>query len=319
MDPSRLRTEICEIPAYDASAKGLARIGAAELREKAISHGVPRLILMDLVVSGVRPRVIDRRFIVHQWNGFVPYGSICMAGDGCFVCSPEFCLLQVGRVLRSVAGPSMKCWQCNVILIELCCEFCGTYSKQNTPEGFKTRTKQLTNVSSLMLFCSRMAHEQNVGILRDALTWTLDGLNSPMETVLYLFLCLPSSYGGLALPRPLSNYRLEVPHNLWGRTRLRHIIPDLFWPEARLIVEYNGKESHHGREVEDQERQELAHDMGHTVITFRKEDILNKERFMAKAQSVARHLGRALPPQSEKFKELQGLLHNMLLRSERWI
>ena len=85
------------------------------------------------------------------------------------------------------------------------------------------------------------------------------------------------------------------------------------------MVEYNGKESHDGREVADQERQEIAQDMGYVMITFRKEDLYNRERFMAKARSAASYLGHALPESSAHFDELQGLLHNMLLHHERWL
>lgn len=319
MDTDRLRTPLHKVPSPESLCDAISKEEAMTLHDKGVSCGIPQSIPMDVVVTGTRPRIQNRCFVVHQWNGFVPAGSLCNTGSNNYVCSPEFCLVQIARYIRRLITACIQPWQYTVIFAELACELCGTYSKQNTPVGFKERYKPLTSVGALMVFCGRMAFEPGANMVRKALAWTLDGLNSPMETVLYLLLCLPRSYGGLEIPRPFSNFRLEVPQELWPKTHLRHVVPDLYWPETSLIVEHNGKDSHDGHGIEDQERVEIAQDMGHKVITFRKEDLFDKRRFAAKAQSVARALGRELPEATEQFNDLQSTLLNMLLRHERWI
>ncbi len=319
MEPDHRRTELCSLPRANIGVDLPASKFVLKTRKKGLEAGVPRSIPMDLVMCGSRPRLRNHSITVHVWNGFVAVGSICKAGEKNYVCSPEFCLIQIARYLKRMLSEDLKEWQYIVILAELCCELCGTYSKQNTSKGYKNRTFSLTSVGAITTYCGRMAFERGARLLREALAWTLDSLNSPMETVLYLLLCLPQSYGGLGFVRPFANYSINVPEWLWGKTKLRHIIPDLFWPEFSLIVEYNGEEPHTGREREDQERMEIAQDMGHKVITFRKEDLYDRRRFMAKAQSVATNLGLNMPEESKKFISLQNTLMDMLLRRERWI
>ena len=319
MDADRLRTDLSAIPAANVTSEDLKRQHAQSLRDRGLANGVPQCIPTDIVTSGVRPHVQNSRFVVHQWNGFIPLGSICKAGADSFVCSPELCLLQIAHNLRRMVSTTLKPWQYTVILSELVCELCGTYSKQNTATGFKGRNTPLTSIGQLTVFCGRVSFVHGANNLKKAIAWALDGLNSPMETVLYLLLCLPAHYGGLEFPRPLANYAIPVPRELWSKTDRRHIVPDLFWPEFGLIVEFNGEEPHRGHETQDQERQELAQDMGLFVITFRKQDLLNKARFLTKAKSAAKYLGHTLPEATEQFDELQGLLHDMLLRHERWV
>ena len=319
MDPNRLRTDLPAIPTTNVTSEDLKRENVQSLRDRGLDSGIPQCIPTDIVTSGVRPHVQNSRFVVHQWNGFIPIGSICESGANYFICSPELCLLQIGHNLRRMISTTLRPLQYTVILTELVCELCGTYSKQNTTTGFKGRNKSLTSIGELTVFCGRVSFVHGANNLRKALSWALVGLNSPMETVLYLFLCLPADYGGLEFPRPIANYAVPVPRELWSKTARRHIVPDLFWPEVGLIVEFNGEDPHRGHETQDQERQELAQDMGLFVITFRKEDLLNKARFLAKAKSAAKYLNHSLPEATERFDGLQSLLRDMLLRHERWV
>lgn len=319
MDATHLKTNLVAIPTTITTAEDLRQSDVLKLRKRGLDCGIPLHVPTDIVVAGNRINVHNKQIIVHQWNGFVSIGSICTAGGSNYVASPEFCLLQVASSLKRNGFPDLRTWQYTVILAELVCELCGTYSKQNTARGFKGHDKPLTTIGTLMVYCGRMAFEPGANNLRLALAWSLDGLNSPMETALFLLLCLPRSYGGLELPRPISNPIIPVPQELWGKTHLRNIIPDLFWPEANLIVEYNGADAHEGTEVDDQERQEIAQDMGYFVITFRKTDLYNRKRFVEKARSVAKYLGHALPASTTQFDQAQRLLHDMLLRHERWV
>ncbi|MDO4796944.1 MAG: DUF559 domain-containing protein [Coriobacteriales bacterium] len=248
----------------------------------------------------------------------MPLGALCVAGSD-FVCSPEFCLVLVACCIRGICQERLADWQYTVVLAELACELCGTYSKQDTKRGFKNRDVPLVNTFQLFAFVTSVNHNRGATRAYEAIRWAVDGLNSPMETALYLMLCLPRMWGGLALPRPRSNWVLDVPSGLWQKTRHRHIMPDLYWPEFALIVEFFGEDAHEGREVPDAERQELAQDMGYKVITFRNDDLQDLRRFNAKAGVVARYLGHELPEVSGSFAGLQGMLQRMLVAHKRWV
>lgn len=306
------------LPSYDSKDASKHRRQALKIREEMIGRGLSQAVPAELVYAGAISRTGNRFVLTRQWNGFVCAGSLCMMGDE-LVCSPEFCFLQVCGSMRSVVGTSIERWQYLILLVELGCELCGRYSKAVGKRGFKNRSVSLCTTAGMWVFLGRMSFERGARSAHEALRWVLDGLRSPMETVLYIMLCVPQQWGGLAFARPYANYELPVPEHLWGKTGKRTIIPDLFWPEANLAIEYDSDDEHTGRDHEDQERQELAQDMGLKVITFRNSDMANLSRFNAKARSVAAYLGRELPSLDTTFLKTQKTLRDMLMYHERWI
>lgn len=280
---------------------------------------IPNFVPVDVVLRGRVPHVRATDVVLHQWQGFVPYEGVITLSETSAVCSPEFCYLQVASSVRTIVREQLESWQYAVILIELGCELCGLYAKQNNKRGYKKRLHSLTTTSKIWKFLVRMGHEYGAPVLCKAMTWVIDGLRSPMETCLYLLLCLPTHMGGAGLPAPLANPLLKVPKELWGKTKLRHIIPDLFWPEYGLMVEYDSDEQHENRVAEDQERRELAQEMGYAVVTVRLRDMEDISKLRTKMESIARRLNRSLPASTTGFLTRQKKLRDMLVFHERWI
>ena len=94
MNPDRLRTDLAAIPAANVTGEELKKANVRSLRDRGLANGIPQCIPTDIVTTGVRPHVQNSRIVVHQWNGFIPLGSICESGANYFICSPELCLLQ---------------------------------------------------------------------------------------------------------------------------------------------------------------------------------------------------------------------------------
>ena len=312
------RTSICSLGSGPATATEMKTAKVYELRQSMLKPGIPKELPIELLsgapITGIGPRLTKTR----RWMGLVPIGAIC-AQDGIYICSPEFCFVLIASDIKHICKEPVKRWQQVVILAVLGCELCGTYSRQDTARGFRDRSVQLVNVWQLTTFVGLMTSERGGTLSHDAMRWVIDGLNSPMETVLYLMLCLPPAWGGLGLPRPRSNWFLDVPDHLQRGKRQARIVPDMLWPEFSLIAEYFGKDAHIGHEVPDVERQELAQDMGYSVITFWKEDVSDLRRFNAKARSLASHMGRKLPKPTEDFCKQQRTLLQMLMKHQPWI
>ena len=301
------------------SLQAVREQGAQRAWDWGIEKRIPSFVPIDVVLKGNVSHVRASNITLHQWQGFVPYESIVTLSDKGAVCSPEFCYLQAASTVRTIARERLESWQYVVILIELGCELCGLYAKQNNKRGYKKRPHSLTTASKIWKFLVRMGHEYGAPMLRKAMTWVLDDLRSPMETCLYLLLCLPAHMGGAGLPAPLANPSLKVPEGLWGKTKLRHIIPDLFWPEYGLMVEYDSDEQHENRVAEDQERRELAQEMGYAVITVRLRDMEDLSKLRSKMESIARRLDKSLPASTTGFFARQKRLRDMLVFHERWI
>lgn len=313
-----LRTSICDLNETPTTRDELEQAEADTVRLEHIARGIPRDISMDLLTSDAVPHARMAHMKVRRWKGAVPLGAICRAGK-CLTCSPEFCFVLIACDIGRVCQEKLKRWQHVVVLAELGCELCGTYSKQDDKRGFKSRRMPLVSMCQMRDFACALAHERGAALAYESLRWVIDGLNSPMETVVYLMLCLPNTCGGLALFRPRANWSIPVPEKLWKKTTRRHVVPDLYWPEQRLAAEFFGKDFHEGHEHDDMERLEIEQDMGLKVVTFWKEDVLDLERFNAKAASVARYLGIELPEADNEFKKLQSTLQQMLVKHQRWV
>ena len=312
------RTNICRLGAAPSTAQEMKSAKIPRIRDSQTKRGIPNDLPIELL-SGTPVQRKGLSFAkVRQWTGMVPLGSICEA-EGLYVCSPEFCFVLIASDIKHICKDSLAHWQHAVILAELGCELCGTYSKQVSARGFRDRDIALISSCQLFTFAGLFAAERGGAMAFEALRWVIDGLNSPMETVLYLMLCLPRAWGGLGFPRPRANWSLEIPPELRKGWDKSHVIPDLFWPEFSLIAEYFGADAHAGKETPDLRRQELEQEMGCNVITFWKDDVKDLGRLNAKARALAKHMGRALPEPSQGFLARQRTLQQMLMGHQRWI
>ena len=289
------------------------------VRQRCLDRGFPAYLPMDVMARGIAKNLHTGEVWVHQWNGLIPCFTVCAAGEDAFACAPELCFLQLCRDATRILGTGVDRRLHVGILAELGCELCGTYSRQDTKRGYKDRRVALTNVASLMFLHGRMAHESGAKCMREVVPWILEGLASPMETALYLLLCLPVWFGGLGFARPVANARIQVPVEFRGRWQWEHVVPDLWWPEVGLVVEYDSDEAHAGREREDQQRRELLQDMGKKVVVFHADDLMDDEKFRNKAESLAVHLGHRLPAIDGREALLHKRLRDALLKHRRWI
>ena len=115
-----------------------------------------------------------------------------------------------------------------------------------------------------------------------ALSHVQAGSASPMETALTMMLCLPVARGGFGLPLPELNEAI-------GPLRC-----GLYWPAARLALEYDSNAYHTGarRIAHDaQRRAELAR-LGVEVVTVTHTQVIATDELAKVARIVAGRLGR---------------------------
>ena len=149
-----LRTNRCALSIAPSLAKELAQVGARAVWEEHTNRGIPRSIPMELLSKDAISRSSRTNVCVRRWNGPIPLGSICKAGDH-FTASPEFCFVLVAGSIRRICAEGLSRWQHVVVLAELGCELCGTYSKQDTRRGFKGRRTPLVSTCQ-MRDCGRL-------------------------------------------------------------------------------------------------------------------------------------------------------------------
>ena len=248
---------------------------------------------IDVLVFSEEERRRSKDVVCHVWNTALPEGSFYRA-RGEFVSSPEFVFLQMATELSIER------------LIALGCELCGLYvllpknvSHPGSLDEMPKRVSPLTNTAKIAGFLERVGKANGKAKAKRALKYVVDGSRSPMETMVYMLLCLPVSLGGYGLPKPEMNATIRLNEEARAIAQRRHCEGDLCWPDAHppLDIEYHG-EVHVGasRMKSDVGRELGIEHMGWRVMTVTSPQVFDEGRFEVVAVDAAAAIGKRLRP-----------------------
>lgn len=280
---------------------------ARQVRVRADRLGLPSdEVLHVLDLGGVRPRSTEQvRF--HRWSAPLPLTQLVSLEEDIFALGPELLLLDMAR------------WADDVDLLLLCHELCGGYRiDRSRPEGIASRPP-LTTVRALERVVERRSGVAGVRRLRRVLPFVGEGSESPMETALALIIGLPMSRGGLGAPRPVHNHRIDPGCRWRGVAEKGHYRCDLFWPEQRVAVEYDGELAHTGadRIAADARRRAALQAMGVTVISVTRDQLYRPASFRRLAKTLQLMLGVRPRARCADYAERQHALRARVLGYER--
>jgi very-short-patch-repair endonuclease len=121
--------------------------------------------------------------------------------------------------------------------------------------------KHLIRIEQLQSWATSHGGYRGVARLRQAIELAEPATESPMETRLRMVLLQG------ALPRPQAQVSLRDESGVFlGR-------PDLYYPERRLVIEYDGA-THRDSLASDNRRQNRLVDAGYRVLRFTASDVL---------------------------------------------
>ena len=233
-----------------------------------------------------------------------------------YVSSPEFTFLQLANELSLPE------------LVALGMELCGTYRRNvalkcidsdETEHVTEYHAPILTTPKRIEGFLNAMPKAPGIRAAKEALRFIVPGSASPLETAVYLLLCLPRRLGGYGLPKPKLNPSITFSKS--GRQyTLRHSAkPDLFWRVARLDLECNGEESHgENQRPADSMRRKALERMKVEVIELTKEEIYDAGILHAVVLRIARRIGKKIRPEHEgSFIEKRNSLRQLVLFDDR--
>lgn len=128
--------------------------------------------------------------------------------------------------------------------------------------------------------------------------WVVDKSNSPMETGLVLYLCLPVRLGGDGFKFPDMNPETPLGKRASRMLGYGLMCCDLHWVDERTVVEYDSDKEHMSsqRLSRDAIRRNVLGYKDVNVITVRKPMLLAPLTFNDVAKQLARQLGRRLRP-----------------------
>ncbi len=259
-----------------------------------------------------------KRLVTHVHSAHLPYGALLDMGHDLYMCAPHFTFMQMATQLDLIDT------------ISLGMELCGFYShwslgpaelgmasKRESPEtkGYTFQLPRSTWRKRIKAFVERQRGERGIANARNALRWVLDSSASPMETAVYLLLCLPKRLGGYALNQPVLNPKLIISNP--GGPKVRY--PDLFWLGSNIDVEYNSDASHSGEwsRYRDSRREVELTVANVRVLPLTRAQLMSTDGFDDFAQGLRKMLGiRARRPDAIWTYRRDELRHRLLARWE---
>lgn len=263
---------------------------------------------IDVLLPHNMPRCPEG-FRRHSQCAKLPQHALYPLSSGVHVVSPELCLLQLCQT-RSLYE-----------MLELGMEFCGTYALRPSDNGetyMAQRDYVLTHAGQIQRRFNSWKSMHGIEQARRMAHWLADNSASPMESKLYLLLCLTPGLGGYHLPKPELN--AEIPLKPDGQELLRkaYVKPDMLWRKQGIVVEYDG-EYHNDTDqsLKDEMRRSVLTSMGFTVHIIKKRQIYNPLAFDGAARTLAKQLGKRLRPLTLKQQYARDNLRSELLSDHR--
>lgn len=274
---------------------------------------------MHVMVAERSQHVHSKSLETHLWSGELPSGSFINLGNGIYLPTPAFLFLQLAVIRDELA------------LTQIGLELCGHYSMWRLP-GPRASVSQLDEfaeptyflrpalgVQQLTAFLERMVNVRGHVRACAAAKRVLDHSASPMESAVYLLLCLPRSKGGRGLPSPVLNARVNV--NTSEGTVQRY--PDLFWPRASgnsVDVEYQSDLGHQGEANRHRDSRRAIELEGEnvSVLHLTSAQIMDSDGFNEFANSLRRMLGVRTRPLPNDWDGRYLALRERLLPEDRF-
>ena len=233
-----------------------------------------------------------KRLITHVLGDPIPTSAFVDLGHDVCICTPQFAFMQIAAT-ESIADT-----------VRTGMELCGYYSRWRLEPGVMgdpyylehSETQSCTFGLQPVMHAVRLKAyvEQHKGVRgsvgsRTALQWLADNSASPMETAVYLLLCLPKRLGGYGLPKPTLNPKLIISNPDGAKERY----PDLFWYGANIDVEYNSDSTHSGEwaRYRDSMREVEFTVANYKVLPLTRPQLMDADEFDSFAQGLRRMLG----------------------------
>ncbi len=228
-------------------------------------------------------------------------GMFCKIDENAYTVSPEMLFVQMATRLSFIE------------LLRLGYEMCGTYAPSPHTGRFDERPP-LTTKANILQFCKRASEVRGTTTAAHALRWVADNSNSPAETALVLYLCLPVRLGGYGFGFPDMNPVTELGKRASKMADYATMRCDLHWVENHVVVEYDSDQEHLSSQSASRDawRRNVLGFEDVRVITVRKPMLQSAQAFDDVARQLARALGRRIRPRDLEFTSARADLRREL-------
>lgn len=237
----------------------------------------------------------------HVMTGDIPRGAFCKIGAGVYVASAELLFVEMASKLSLI----------ELILFGL--ELCGTYTRHSNGSGFENCPVATTR-NRLRSFAEHAKGMRGAAIALRALRWVIDGSNSPMESALMLFLCLPVRLGGYAFPFPNLNPSMNLGKKASRMLDYDFMRCDLHWVKKHVAIEYNSSQEHltPRATAQDARRANTLRYKDIDLITVTPQMIADHVQFDGVAKQLAKALGVRIDSRKLLYSKVRRELRDQL-------
>ncbi|MFR5828653.1 MAG: DUF559 domain-containing protein, partial [Adlercreutzia equolifaciens] len=163
-------------------------------------------------------------------------------------------------------------------------------------------------------FCQRAKGLTGVAKAAKATKYAHDRSRSPMETAAILLFTLPQQRGGYSLSGARLNRKITLSPKARKMAGINRLEPDIAWPKAKIIVEYDSKAFHNqeARISNDARRKNAFTASGFQVITLTSSQLNSKTEM----DKIAAHIAAAAKKRVRIAKPATFYAKQKLLRME---
>ena len=236
---------------------------------------------LHVLVPSLAKKQKSKAHTCHVLTSDIPVGAFWKIGDAVYVASPELLFIEMATKLPFV----------DLVLLGL--ELCGTYTLHSGGQSGFEGCPTATSKKRLLSFVQRAKGMRGAAIAQNALRWVVDGSNSPMESCLMLYLCLPVRIGGYAFRLPDLNPTTELGKKAAPMLDYDSMRCDLHWVKERVAIEYDSSDKHlKPRErAQDARRANTLRYKDIDLITVTPYMIADHRQFDGVAKQLAKALG----------------------------
>ena len=241
------------------------------------------------------------RFRVHSHTARLSSSSIARVSGEILVCSPELALMQSAPMLSDVD------------FIRAGYQLCGTYRLHDEQSLYSV--EPLTSPAKLAASFEKASGANGAKRARQLVRFVLANSASSRETMLAMHLSLPYRLGGLGLPAPVLNPTLKLTAFQQQLAGKQYLVPDLYWPDSKVGMEYDSDEFHTGSRkiARDSHRRDVLSHLGIREIGMTKLQFNDLVAFNKVAHIAAKAVGHRINPRRSDFAARQFDLRAQLL------
>lgn len=216
----------------------------------------------------------------HYCNAELDRGALLQIDKEVWISSAPLAFTQIAAAMPAVD------------LLLLGYEMCGTYRRGSAGTPTKHQQPPLMSTSQLRQFLELHPALRGAKKARAALRYLADGAESPREAQCVLLFGLPVAMGGYGLGIPRMGRAVKCNARARAMVGSETMRCDLFWPEARLDVEYQSHAFHEGElnRVHDSRRANALRSMGINVVPVTDNELESLEACDAVANTVRKSL-----------------------------